>query len=510
MLFLSNNKPSTTIAISTSIGVVSCFCVISTIRDVIKLWKLGAATGFPIHWHCLLIPFLHDVFFMIDPKYQVKVHKRLGNHFVTLLGDSPCVIIGTAGMAQQIQNPPDAYRSFKSHPRTPIALALLTREGIVLKDGEEHKRDRRLLTSTVGISAMAKWYPQFSKRFYQGIAINVVQCCCSQSGEVYVDLVPEVETAIFDLMFDVILGNPNHRQDLREEFRVRVGPFAKGIFALSTWSKLFRSAIQARNEMVSLLMEEMKWRKSTGIIEDTHRVVDLVQSHLHATPQDFENPKLEVVAGRLVNPLFASLDTTKGTTMHLFMCMVKHPEYVTRVYEEVYAKFGEKGVFHENANFETLANLPQLEAFVQEVLRTSELISTITRTSKIDIEFTNEAGEIKYVPANSTVMSSAFHIRFNNPENIEPLKFDPDRYLPPRNEHKTDPFYRTSFTTWGFGFRICPGQSLATSELRLFLAIACYYEWEEQKPQTVEYQFLPFKMPLHYYVRAKPRNGGKM
>jgi len=76
----------------------------------------------------------------------------------------------------------------------------------------------------------------------------------------------------------------------------------------------------------------------------------------------------------------------------------------------------------------------------------------------------------------------------------DPARFDPDRFAPPREEHKRAPYALAGF---GGGPRVCIGRSVARVELALFLARALgRYRLAVAPGQTIAQRYGVANRPL--------------
>jgi cytochrome P450 len=88
----------------------------------------------------------------------------------------------------------------------------------------------------------------------------------------------------------------------------------------------------------------------------------------------------------------------------------------------------------------------------------------------------------------------------------EPARFDPDRFAPPREEHRKVPFALVGF---GGGPRVCIGFAFARYELALLLAIVSLrFSLTSVPGQTIVQRYGVTSRPRHgIRVRVQPRRG---
>lgn len=133
---------------------------------------------------------------------------------------------------------------------------------------------------------------------------------------------------------------------------------------------------------------------------------------------------------------------------NILYALLKDPALRARVLAEVDAVCAAGPV-----TMASLRRMPLLRATMQEALRLYPIVAGIPRHVKQDFEFggyTLRKGEKVYVAASVTHVLPEF---FPNP-----YVFDPDRFLPPREEHRQP----RVFLPFGAGAHACLGASLAT------------------------------------------------
>ncbi|KAF9230712.1 cytochrome P450 [Melanogaster broomeanus] len=169
----------------------------------------------------------------------------------------------------------------------------------------------------------------------------------------------------------------------------------------------------------------------------------------------------------LAGTLFgAGSDTTSIAITTFILAAAHHPEAQARVQEELDMVVGmDRGerMRCSPPTFEDSNGLPQLHAFISEALRWRPVVTLgVAHRATEDIVW---RGQI--IPAGATVLGchwpiSRDPVAFPNPE-----KFDPQRWLDPNGNLRTD----LRFYTYGFGRRVCPALHFANRSLYITLAL---------------------------------------
>ncbi|KAJ7660066.1 cytochrome P450 [Mycena rosella] len=156
----------------------------------------------------------------------------------------------------------------------------------------------------------------------------------------------------------------------------------------------------------------------------------------------------------------ASSDTSAAFLLSLVLILGLYLEYQERARQEIEFVVGTTRI----PELEDFKKMPFLDALIKEVIRIRPAfpIGIPHRITK-EIRYKNYI-----VPKNATVILNIYSI-FHNPEIFEdPEDFNPDRFL--HSEHGTRPGMDTDFRdnfSFGGGRRICPGQHVARTTMRL-------------------------------------------
>ncbi|RAL14762.1 cytochrome P450 [Aspergillus homomorphus CBS 101889] len=195
----------------------------------------------------------------------------------------------------------------------------------------------------------------------------------------------------------------------------------------------------------------------------------------------------------------AGADTTVSTTTSFFLAMALYPEVQHKAQEEIDRVIGPSRLPVESDR----PNLPYIDALVKEALRWHPVapMGIPHRSMEDDI------CEGYLIPKGSLIIPNIWAFCHDPTGYENPMTFNPGRFLCETPER--DPHY----LAFGFGRRVCPGRTLADSNI--FLAIAqtlasCHISKavRDGKEMDVCPEFVPgtISHPAPFEVSVTPRS----
>ena len=163
----------------------------------------------------------------------------------------------------------------------------------------------------------------------------------------------------------------------------------------------------------------------------------------------------------LTGPYVAGLDTVANTTSACLYAVLKHPEVLRRIHQEVDAFFDGGSIVEEDV----FQKLPATNGAIMEAMRLYPIAVAQMRTATRDFTFDGyqiHKDELLFVGT-----SVPHFMEENFPQ---PTAFDIDRYERPRAEHMKPGVY----SPYGRGPHTCLGKSLAEVQMLLTMARIFY------------------------------------
>jgi len=214
----------------------------------------------------------------------------------------------------------------------------------------------------------------------------------------------------------------------------------------------------ARKELIQLFGKVIKERRERPEKSDG---TDILNLFMDIKYKDGTLVTEEEVTGLLIALLFAGQHTSCVTSTWTMLHLLHNPKVLTRVMEEQ-EQFADKDVLE----LEDVQQMSLLHNCMREALRMCPTFIMLLRQVMKDTSVTLN-GKTHHIPkddlvAVSPTVSMRLPTTFGNPD-----EFDPDRFTPPREEHKI-PY---AYLGFGGGMHSCMGQVFAYVQVKTILSI---------------------------------------
>ncbi len=307
-------------------------------------------------------------------------------------------------------------------------------------------------------------------RTYSDILVEEVENIIGpwgDSGEI--DLLEFTKELTIYTSSHCLLG-PEFRHELNKEFAEIYHDLEQGIKPIAyVFPNLplpvFHRRDKARARLQGLVTEIME-RRAKARSESPN----VFQTLIDASYEDGSKLTPHEITGMLIATIFAGHHTSSGTSAWVLIELLRHPEWMQAVADELEGLFGEDGA----VTFESLRRIPKLECVLKEVLRLHPPLIILMRKVLQDFEvqgYTIKAGKfVCAAPAVTHRIASLFP---------DPERFDPDRYSPERAEDKN--LY--AWQAFGGGRHKCSGNAFALFQIKaIFCILLRRYEFELVSP----------------------------
>jgi sterol 14alpha-demethylase len=256
------------------------------------------------------------------------------------------------------------------------------------------------------------------------------------------------------------------REGMTEEFAAVYHDLEKGVTPLAYINAhlpipSFRKRDKARVRMVEMITGVIRAR-----LRDRRQGEDFLQTLMEARYSDGRALTENEITGMLLAGMFAGHHTSSVTTAWTLIELLRNPAYLQRVVAEIDGVFG-NGTKVSHA---ALRELSVTENAVKEALRLHPPLFMLVRVAMQDFTYKKwHVPKGTWIVISPTV-SHQIESVFRNAR-----AFEPDRFLPPREEDKRD----FAYISFGGGRHKCLGNAFAILQIKAIIALLLgQYEFE--------------------------------
>lgn len=357
-----------------------------------------------------------------------------------------------------------------------FSVAHIFGDGLLSMDGPEHDAHRRLMNPAFTISYMDRYVPLMNRIIRERIA------GWGERGEV--DVYEEARKITFDVAAEALTG-------------LRAGPEVdrfRDIFSQMLMLGMVVSSQEEWETRMTALRAELDSLIRPKIAERrAHPTDDILGLLVTATDTEGRPLSDERIIAHANILLVAGHETSTSLSSWLLYQLTQQPEITRRVVEEQLALVGPTA----EPTLDNIKRMKYLDLVLLEAERFYPPVSNGPRGVVEDFDF---AGY--HVPAGTYAFYSiaASHLL---PESFaQPEVFDPERFAPPREEHKRTPYALVGF---GGGPRVCIGINFAKVEIKALVSqVLRRYELEAVPDQQLVQFYRVTAVPL-FGIRLRVR-----
>jgi sterol 14alpha-demethylase len=422
------------------------------------LWKRRPRNA-PPNAHIGLPIIGNYVSFLSSPvEFIAKGLEKYGPIFtVQMVGQNLTFLLGPETSAPFYRLSDD----YMSQPEVYKFMTPVFGEGIVY-DAEQKKRAVQYQTMAQGLKAnrLKVYVPKIEKE-----TIEYLNARWGESGTVN----------LLDALSELTILTASrclHGDDVRENLFAEVAnlyhDLDKGVTPLSFFFPTAPTAShakrdRARAEMVKIFSKVIEARRASNADSTSH--TDILQLFIEMKYKDGTGLTNDQIVGLLIALLFAGQHTSSITSTWTMFFLIHNPRCLREVLSEQKAVLGE-GHYQDPLDFDVVGNFEYLQNCVKEALRMHPPLIMLMRMAMQDID-TTVNGQKVVIPKGdicitSPAVSSRMESVFKNPNDFEPERFGPER-----NEHKT-PF---AFLGFGGGMHACMGQQFGLLQVKTIVSI---------------------------------------
>ncbi|MDT5092657.1 MAG: hypothetical protein QOH60_2020 [Mycobacterium sp.] len=403
------------------------------------------------------------------PDYLLHLYNTQGP---VVFGDSP-VLPGVAALgpdaAQIVYS--NRNKDYSQQGWVPVIGPFFHR-GLMLLDFDEHMFHRRIMQEAFVRTRLVGYVEQMDKVVSQVTAKDWVV------NDSRFLLYPAMKELTLDIASMVFMG---HEPGTDRELVTKV-------------NNAFTITVRAGNAVIRTSVPPFKWwrgLKARKLLEDyfAERVQerrgqagnDLLTVLCQSEDEDGNKFTDEDIVNHMIFLMMAAHDTSTTTTTAIAYNLAANPEWQQRCRDES-DRLGDGPL-----DIDSLEKLESLDLVINESIR---LVTPVQWAMRQTVRDTDLLGY--YLPKGTQVVAYP-GMNHRLPELwTDPLKFDPDRFAEPRNEHKR---HRYAFTPFGGGAHKCIGMVFGQLEIKIIMhRLLRQYRLELPRPgyqAQWDYQSIP-------------------
>jgi cytochrome P450 len=378
-----------------------------------------------------------------DPETMIRLRERFGPVFAIGYGPMRFVYLLSRDANEYLLTSDPANLRWRD--ATKILIPVDGETALVVTDGEEHQRRRRLVQPAF----QGKRIRGYLDLMVAEVDHTIDGWTAGEQFDVYLALRASIRRVVVRALFgERLRGQADELGErLQPAFDFLDQSYLRQQLKVPLPGTAWKRARDARRGADELIDTEIAWRRANGVEGDDVLSWLLQEGSL----SDAE------LRDQVVSLIAAGYETTSSTMGWCMYYALSGPEVWKRLRAEVDDVLGDQPL--------DTADLPALrfvDGVVQEALRLQPAGVVAGRGVVHEVEFDGHR-----IPAGSLVLYSAY-VTHRLPELwTDPDRFDPDRWNPDHEGYREPAPY--AFVPFGGGYRRCIGFAFATLELKAML-----------------------------------------
>ncbi|XP_049320521.1 cytochrome P450 4F3 [Astyanax mexicanus] len=355
-------------------------------------------------------------------------------------------------------------------------------QGLVLSNGRQWSRQRRLLTPAFHFDILKNYVHIFNQ------SVNIMHEKWRRllaEGKDEMDMFEHVTLMTLDSLLKCTFSYDSQCQEKSSEYitsifelsdlvveRQRFVPYHwDWVYKRTAEGQRFYTACKIVHDFTAAIVQERRSQllkngppensTENSTARGKKKTVDFIDVLLLSKDENGEGLSNEEIKAQADTFMFAGHDTTASALSWVFYNLATHQEDQERCRSEINDLLN--GRETEEVTWEDLSNLPFTTMCIKESLRLHPPVTTVTRYYSQDMSVPGGCT----IPQGNICLISIYGTHHNpeiwpNPEVFDPMRFDPE------NSKQRSSY---AFVPFSAGPRNCIGQSFALAELRVVLAL---------------------------------------
>ncbi|XP_012539613.1 cytochrome P450 4C1 [Monomorium pharaonis] len=370
--------------------------------------------------------------------------------------------------------------------------------GLLTSTGKQWFHDRKLIGPTFHFSILDQFAVVLSEK------AEILTKCLERkieknSGKPF-DIFPFIINAALDIICETAMGVDIHAQEVTTKYTSTVHTASKLIMnrIIRPWywinslyyslpsGKQFKSALNALHKFTIEVISKRKAERelqngNTSEIENEDNEFNIGKRKrkafldllLDQNAKDNNPLTDDELRAQVDTFMFEGHDTTAVAMTWALFLLGNNLEQQEKVHEELKEVFGDS---EKPASMKELSQLKYLDRVIKETLRIFPSVPIISRKLEEDVKLDNYT-----IPKGTEVILAIILTHRCSEVWPDPMKFDPDRFLPENSKHR-NPYAYVPFSA---GPRNCIGQRFALLEEKIVLT-AVLRKWRVKSVKTLD------------------------
>ncbi|XP_057440066.1 ent-kaurenoic acid oxidase 1-like [Lotus japonicus] len=400
----------------------------------------------------------------------VSRYGRIGIYKAFMFGN-PSVIVTTPEACKRVLT--DDTKFEPGWPRS--TLELMGKKSFVSIEYEEHKRLRRLTSSSInGMEALSLYLTYIEE--------NVISSLEKWSNMGEIEFLTQMRKLTFKIIMHIFISSES--EHVMEALEREYTQLNQGVRAMriNIPGLAYRKAFKARKKLLAIfqsIVDERREQRKTFVPKNSKDMMDAL-----IDVEDDKGRKLsdEEIIDIMLMYLNAGHESSGHITMWATYFLQKHPEYLQKAKAEQEEIIKKRPPTQKGLTLKEIRQMEFLYKVIDETLRVITFSLVVFREAKSDV---NINGYI--IPKGWKVLVWFRSVHLDPEIYPDPMQFNPNRW----NEHKAG-----EFLPFGAGTRLCPGNDLAKMEIAVFLHhFIMNYQLEQVNPEC-RVRYLPHTRPM--------------
>ncbi|XP_025990768.2 cytochrome P450 4C1 [Solenopsis invicta] len=370
-------------------------------------------------------------------------------------------------------------------------------KGLLTSTGKQWFHDRKLIGATFHFSILEKFAVVMTEKAQ--ILTKCLQRKIDENPGKAIDIYPLIVNATLDVICETAMGTDIRAQEIQSKYTTALQEVAEltmtrffqpwlwidWLYYLTPAGKHYKSVLKIvhkfADEVIIKKKIERQSKTSNTELENKGNELDIGKKKkiafldllLEENEKDDTPMTDDELRSQVDTIMFAGHDTTSVAVCWTLFLLGNNLDHQEKVHEELEEVFGDS---EAPATVKQLPLLKYLDRVIKETLRIFPSANLISRELVEDVKLDDHI-----LPKDHEV-SVPIALVHRNPEVWpDPLKFDPDRFLP-ENSKDRNPYAYVPFSA---GPRNCVGIRFAQQELKLLL-VAILRKWKVKSVETMD------------------------